>query len=34
MKGNNTMESIRVKILKAGAKLPTYGSQEAAGADL
>ena len=28
------MESIRVKILRSGAKLPTYGSQEAAGADL
>ena len=28
------MESIRVKILKQGAKLPTYGSLEAAGADL
>lgn len=28
------MESIRVKILKEGAKLPTYGSAEAAGADL
>ena len=28
------MESIRVKVLKDGAKLPTYGSQEAAGADL
>ena len=28
------MESIRVKLLKDGAKLPTYGSAEAAGADL
>lgn len=28
------MESIRVKILKEGALLPTYGSVEAAGADL
>ena len=28
------MEAIRVKILKQGAKLPTYGSAEAAGADL
>ena len=28
------MESIRVKILREGAKLPTYGSVEAAGADL
>ena len=28
------MESIRVKILREGAKLPTYGSGEAAGADL
>ena len=28
------MTSIRVKILKEGAKLPTYGSVEAAGADL
>ena len=28
------MTSIRVKILKEGAKLPTYGSAEAAGADL
>ena len=28
------MESIRVKILREGAKLPTYGSAEAAGADL
>ena len=28
------MESIRVKILRQGAKLPTYGSAEAAGADL
>lgn len=28
------MEAIRVKILRAGAKLPTYGSSEAAGADL
>ena len=28
------MDAIAVKILKAGAKLPTYGSAEAAGADL
>jgi len=28
------MEAIRVKILKEGALLPTYGSAEAAGADL
>ena len=28
------MKSIRVKILREGAHLPTYGSQEAAGADL
>ena len=28
------MESIRVKILRQGARLPTYGSAEAAGADL
>lgn len=28
------MEAIRVKILREGAKLPTYGSAEAAGADL
>ena len=28
------MEAVRVKILRAGAKLPTYGSTEAAGADL
>ena len=28
------MESIRVKKLRDGAKLPTYGSSEAAGADL
>lgn len=28
------MEAIRVKILKDGAKLPAYGSAEAAGADL
>ena len=28
------MESIRVKLLRKGAKLPTYGSAEAAGADL
>ena len=32
--GNNSMESVRVKILKWGARLPTYGSVEAAGADL
>lgn len=28
------MESIRVKLLREGAKLPTYGTAEAAGADL
>ena len=28
------MKAVRVKILKAGAKLPTYGSVQAAGADL
>lgn len=28
------MEPVRVKLLKNGAKLPTYGSEEAAGADL
>ena len=28
------MEKIKVKILRQGAKLPTYGSAEAAGADL
>lgn len=28
------MEAIHVKILRQGAKLPTYGSMEAAGADL
>ncbi|MBP3684294.1 MAG: dUTP diphosphatase [Oscillospiraceae bacterium] len=28
------MDAIRVKILRAGAKLPTYGTSEAAGADL
>ena len=28
------MEPVRVKLLRAGAKLPTYGSAEAAGADL
>jgi len=28
------MNPVRVKILKAGAKLPTYGSAQAAGADL
>ena len=28
------MEPVRVKLLKTGAKLPTYGSAEAAGADL
>ena len=28
------MEPVRVKILKEGAKLPAYGSAEAAGADL
>ena len=33
-KGNEIMDAIRVKKLKANAILPTYGSQEAAGADL
>ena len=28
------METVRVKLLREGAKLPTYGSAEAAGADL
>ena len=28
------MDAVRVKILKEGAKLPTYGSAQAAGADL
>ena len=28
------MEDIRVKVLRVGAKLPTYGTAEAAGADL
>lgn len=28
------MESVRVKILREGARLPSYGSAEAAGADL
>ena len=28
------MEAIRVKLLREGAKLPTYGTAEAAGADL
>lgn len=28
------MENIPVKLLREGAKLPTYGSAEAAGADL
>ena len=28
------MEAIRVKLLREGARLPTYGSAEAAGADL
>ena len=28
------MDPVRVKLLKAGAKLPTYGSAQAAGADL
>ena len=28
------METIRVKLLRSGAKLPTYGTAEAAGADL
>ena len=33
-KGNKIMEAIRVKKLKPNAILPTYGSAEAAGADL
>lgn len=33
-KGNGVMEQIHVKLLRQGAKLPTYGSSEAAGADL
>ena len=33
-KGNEIMETIRVKKLKENAVLPTYGSAEAAGADL
>lgn len=33
-KGNEIMEAIRVKKLKSNATLPTYGSVEAAGADL
>ncbi len=33
-KGNKIMEPIHVKRIKPGAKLPTYGSAEAAGADL
>ena len=28
------MEKIRVKLLRSGARIPTYGSDEAAGADL
>lgn len=28
------MDEVRVKVLRAGAKLPSYGSPEAAGADL
>lgn len=28
------MESVRVKLLRTGAKLPSYGTSEAAGADL
>jgi len=28
------MDSVRVKILRSGAKLPSYGTSEAAGADL
>ena len=33
-KGNDLMETIRVKILRPGAALPAYGSAGAAGADL
>ncbi len=33
-KGNEVMEMIRVKLLRSNAKLPSFGSQEAAGADL
>ena len=33
-KGNETMKEIKVKRLHPGATLPTYGSVEAAGADL
>ena len=34
LKGNEIMDAIRVKKLKERAMLPTYGSSEAAGADL
>ena len=30
----NNMNPVRVRILREGAKLPTYGSEQAAGADL
>ena len=33
-KGNKVMDAIRVKKLKTNAILPTYGSADAAGADL
>lgn len=32
--GNDTMKSVHVKVLREGALLPSYGSREAAGADL
>ena len=33
-KGNEIMDKINVKLLRAGAHMPTYGTEEAAGADL
>lgn len=33
-KGNQVMDKINVKLLRDGARIPTYGSAEAAGADL
>ena len=33
-KGNEMMDKIHVKLLREGAQMPTYGSAEAAGADL
>ena len=33
-KGHEAMEKINVKLLREGAHMPTYGSEEAAGADL